>query len=838
MTCHKPQFRSRHVSKYRIGITLTALFLFSYGIFSPTLPIQAKYSAAASPSNIALSLTGNPSVLPADGGTYSALVLEFKNLTSGAPYIGQSQMTILLTSSSPQTGTVPNNVTIAAGAVYLLVNFTTTTLPGSTVISAIASGYPPATLTVTTKNIGGMPTGLQVFLSPSIIPPNEKMNSTAIVQVVDSAGNPVTLGYPLTVTLSSSNTQVGSVPQSLTIQSGQSFGSATFSPTYVAGSTTITASAGNYTAGSAIMTTIGPIARRLVLSAAPSIVPAITNATATIAIQLQDNNSQTPALAPSPVSVVLTSSNSQIINVPNSIVTIPAGASYASISVQFGGYCPLQPFNVANLTASAQGYVKGSVLLACQNAVVASNGLVEYFAPSTLLPNNETYPNVLVVQLVNSDNGAISPAVAQSPITVYARSSDNATMQVNTGPQVMQAGQSQVEFDVSSTFLPGLVAVTAQSPGYSSYTINLLSFGGAPNALSLQFAPKTLLSDGNAYSSITLGLIGGSGQPAQAPVNTVVRLSSTIPSVGQIQSSVMIPAGQTYARATFRTFGFAGSTLITATTSNYTTTNSTLLLVTKAATNLGLSTSPEIVIANGQQYQNLVIQLQDASGNPEKTDSPVAVQLAIQNSSVGSVSPEIVIPPGSTFAHVVLNSTLAQGSTSVTAFATGFTSGQTVFTSTWLQFQTLAYATVPGLKPGASSDITLKVSSNNYPITGASIHWTVTLGRLTNMVNSTNSTGFGSAFFTSGTVPGAAFIVMNVTKPGYKPLIADTSIRIISPNSTSSSHPKGALGIFTEKIVFIPVWGLIVVAVAVPLAAFFFIRRRAGGGEDDYDEEE
>ena len=43
----------------------------------------------------------------------------------------------------------------------------------------------------------------------------------------------------------------------------------------------------------------------------------------------------------------------------------------------------------------------------------------------------------------------------------------------------------------------------------------------------------------------------------------------------------------------------AGSTLITATTSNYTSTNSTLLLVTKAATSLGLSSSPNIGLANG-----------------------------------------------------------------------------------------------------------------------------------------------------------------------------------------------------------------------------------------------
>ena len=64
---------------------------FSFEIFAPSNPLaQTRQSSAQSSSNISLSFTGNPSVLPADGGTYSALVLEFVNSTSGAPYIPQS----------------------------------------------------------------------------------------------------------------------------------------------------------------------------------------------------------------------------------------------------------------------------------------------------------------------------------------------------------------------------------------------------------------------------------------------------------------------------------------------------------------------------------------------------------------------------------------------------------------------------------------------------------------------------------------------------------------------------------------------------------------------------
>lgn len=724
-----------------------------------------------------------------------------------------------------------------------MVNFSTTTLPGNTVISAIAPGFPPATLKMTTENVGGIPTGLQIFLSPSQIPPDKKFNSTVIVEVVDSAGNPVTLGAPLNVTLSSSNSQIGSVNSSLVIQSGQTFGTASFLPTYIAGSTTITASAGNYTTGFGVMTTIGPVARRLVLTAAPSVLPAVNGSTATIAVQLQDNNSQTPALAPSPVSVVFTSSNISVVSVPSPIITIPAGSSYANITVQYGGSCNAAsaPDSTANITASAQGYVKGSVIVTCSPASPSPNTLVEYFAPNTLLPNNAIYQNVVVAQLwyfpPSGSDLQPAPAITNSTITVYARSSDNATMQVITVPQNITAGESQASFNVSSTYLPGLASITVQASNLASSTSSLLSFGGAPTSLSLQFAPKTLLSNGQTYNTVILGLVDGSNNPAKAPVNTPVKLVSTIPSVGQIESSVVIPAGQTYTFATFKTSGVAGSTLIAATTSNYTSTNATLNLVTKAATNLGLTTSPQIVLANGQTYQNIIIQLQDSFGDPEKTDSSVTVQLASQNSTVGSVSPLIVIPPGSTFAHVTINSTFVAGSTSIAAFATGFNSGQTIFTSTLFPLSVEGFALSPFLKPGGRTNVTLTVTSNGIPVSGANVNWTVRSGSLANMINSTDANGTASALFTASAVPGAAFITMNVSKSGYASSLELASVRVIPVNSTTSA-PKGVAGIIDERILFLPIWSLIVVAVVAVVAVLFVVRRRSGPRDYEIDEEE
>ena len=463
--------------------------------------------------------------------------------------------------------------------------------------------------------------------------------------------------------------------------------------------------------------------------------------------------------------------------------------------------------------------------------------------PSTLLPNNATYPGALVVQLqfYNSTSATTIPAVAQNPVTIYARSSNNATMQVSTQSQgsqnsgIIAAGDSEVAISVTSTFLPGTSEITAQSPGLASSTVGLLSFGPAPNSLSISFAPPRLLSDGNTYTPVTVGLIDNStGQPARAPVNTIVNLASTISSVGQVEGSVEIPAGQTYARASFSTFAVNGSTLITASASNYTSTNATLTLVTKAATNLGLYSSPNLILGNGQEFSNIVVQLQDSRGNPEKTDVPVTVRLSVLNSSVGSVPTNAIIPPGNTFTQVELNSSLLAGSTNITAVATGFQSGQASFTSFLLPMQITSFVVNPNLLPGERTNVTITALSNGNPIVGANVNWSSATGLLVSIDNVTDSNGTASVLFTAGNIPGDALVNARVSDPGFSTDVVKSSIRILN---ASSSLPISKPDLLQSNILFIPVWALIVIAVAAPAGAFFFIRRRSSGGYT-VDEEE
>ena len=313
-----------------------------------------------------------------------------------------------LTSSNPQTGTVPSSVLFPGGQAYVVVPFQTTTSPGNTTVSAFASGYEPANLRVDTQELGGIPIALNVTVSPDQIPPEQGLNADVVVQAIDSFGNPVKLASNLVVTLSSSNSQIGSVPSTMVIPAGQSFAVATFSASYVAGKSVVTASASGYLSGSASVSTVGPVPRRLVVSIAPALLSDTLGVNATMSIQLQDNNSQTPALAESPVNVIVTSSNDSVVQPLETVVTIPAGSTYATTVLVAQGEA-----GYANVTASAQGYVKGSALVTTSAPTYSPNSLAVYFAPNTLLPNNQVYNGTVVVEQVEAfSNGSAIPGLS------------------------------------------------------------------------------------------------------------------------------------------------------------------------------------------------------------------------------------------------------------------------------------------------------------------------------------------------------------------------------------------------------------------------------------------
>lgn len=771
------------------SIFCLTLFLFSALAAVPSFSPSASplVSNASSGSELSLQLSVLPSVLPADNGTYSSIVIELVNITSGLPAVPSSNVTIQLTSSNTTVGSVQNPVTFQNGSLYVDAQFHTTFNQGSTTIYATSNGYGTGSVVVTTQFAAGTPAILKVYPSPSSIPADARLSSNIFVEAVDPFGNPVKLPSAVNVSLSSSNLQVGSVPTNLTLNAGQSFGNVTFTPTYSSGTTTIEAKANGFISGNATMTTTGPVGRRLALTVAPSILYAHANWNATLSVQLFDNTTNTPVDAHTPVQVFLTSNNTNIAKVSASPLTISSGDSYGTENLTAGG-----TIGRALVTASAQGYITTSFTVDANTTYSGGDPTLDiiqpYFAPNETLSDNTMYSGAVVAELQTLDEKTldINPALAPAGnVTVWARSSNNATLQVSTSPFKIISGSVDAIFNVNSTYLPGSANITVQANNYNPGIALLTSYGYRPNALSVQVALPELNSDGSSYGIITVGLADNAlNVPVEAPNNIVVNISSSNPSEGSVSSQVTILAGTSFSRAIFTTSGLAGSTIITAVATGYVSSSAPLNLVGAPVDSLKLFVEPNIILAGGADYHDLLaVQEFGTSGNLAKSPYSTNVVLDVSNSSLGSVSPTITINANSNFAFANFNTTLSAGEITVSSIASGFSSANVSFDSTVFPMSVTVNDTQTTVPLGGKLVFDVNVASEGVPLSGATVAFSLggsNLGSVTGP-SETNSQGLASITYTAGSVLGAIPIGVQVTKVGYQEFTESLSVNVVNP---------------------------------------------------------
>ena len=221
----------------------------------------------------------------------------------------------------------------------------------------------------------------------------------------------------------------------------------------------------------------------------------------------------------------------------------------------------------------------------------------------------------------------------------------------------------------------------------------------------------------------------------------------------------------------------------------------------------------------------MVVQLQDPNGNPEKTDVPVTVRLSVRNTTVGSMPEQVVIPPGDTFTQILLGSSLVSGSTNVTAVATGFQSAQSGFGTFLLPLNVTSYFSPPHLLPGERTNLTILVMSNGSPLSNANVNWSVSSGTILSTVNSTDVNGTASAVYAAGPTPGFVSFQMQISKPGYTMYLAKNTLHILNVTTATTTSSGNFL---TSNVSIIPVWSLIIIAVAVPAAAFLLHSEKIG----------
>jgi len=274
-----------------------------------------------------------PTMLPAlNRGEGYSVVAQIQD-ASGTPVKPATTRTVLFESTNLPVGTVsPPSVGITSPASHAYASFVSTWVPGSTTIWARSSGLTNSSRVMTTD--GNKAQKLAVLLGPSKMFAHKLINWGYIVwvQPQDNAGNPARApAGDISVGLSSSNPSVGTVSSgSLTINAGWEANYVAFSSTFVSGTTTITATAGGYGTGSAVMKTVAPRPNKLALDLAPSKLFADGKTYYRVVRILLLDSTGNPALAPvGGISVSLTSSDLARGSVESS-VTIAEGWFYTT----------------------------------------------------------------------------------------------------------------------------------------------------------------------------------------------------------------------------------------------------------------------------------------------------------------------------------------------------------------------------------------------------------------------------------------------------------------------------------------------------------------------------
>jgi len=773
--------------------------------------------ANADTSTLSLSLSEVPPILPADGNSYPAIVVSLVS-SGNKPAVLTNDTIVYLASSQQNVGTVPSSVVIPAGRSYVLANFTTTSIAGTTTVTAQSVGISSASVQVKTATPSGYPAQLKVFPVPSSQLAQPLSAGGLIVEMVDNSGLPAKAVSNTVVTLSSANTGIAFFPVStVTIPQGSFMAVSVYETSLSTGTTTLTASASGFFSGSASVSVVGVSPLALHLYLVPPTVRDHSSARFVVALtDLQGN----PARAPTNIPVTVTQSNTTVVSVPSQVI-IPAG----NISVQ-AGYNTLAT-GTTTITVSAQG-LKGDTETLNVMPALGALSLKLYLAPNPVLADKNVY-NSVVVALVNNSN----PGVLGRSITVNLTSNNLAVGKV-TQSVTIPAGSTFAIVNFTSTFLVGSTTILAQSPGLNPDSILAYTFGPIPSQVVVTASPATLPADGGSYNSLAVTLADPSGNPAIAPVGITVQLSSSNPNIVITNSTVVIPAGSSYAFTQVSTTTSPGTATITATATGYSGSSTQITTVQPGATKLGIYAFPTDffnMLSGNDTY--LAIQLQDTNGNPAKARQPVTVTITSSVSSVLSQPIVEMISPGSTYAatYVSFNNPGSTAiSTSLTASAQGLASSSTQVTIEPYPLSFSLSLSNPQLQQGQNAVITATVMLNGMGLGGATVKFSSINCAITPSQTVTSQAGVAQATLSSCN-PGSAVITATISSPVIgTPLQASgqlqqsTTINVLPP----IQKPSPLQTIFTFPYVLI----LVAVIVISVLGVLIFLRRRNSNFEE------
>jgi hypothetical protein len=567
-------------------------------------------------------------------------------------------------------------------------------------------------------------------------------------------------------------------------------------------------------ASAAVETVPGPAAS-IVLTIIPPRLPADGGVYQAVVISLVDSNNL-PTATLGNITVFLTSSQTNIAAVPDT-VTLDAGQEYVIANVT----TTVTP-GTAMITASAQGLK--SPAPAPLTTVIPSgypSKLVVLTTPATFLARADV--GRVRVEVVDE---AGLPSKALNSIPVQLTSSNASIASLSQSSLTIPAGS--IFADGSFTTLdPGNAFFTATSTGYTSgyavVTVNAACTSSCgPSKLSLRVVaygtPGTLQTDGQTYDVLEVGLQTSSGAPATSTSDVIVQLTSDQSNIASVPALVTIGAGSISALAAVTTSALAGTANITATAAGLVTAAAQVKTVIPAPSKLQTYVAPpSSAFSNNGNYPILVVQLQDASGNPARARQDTNVVVTSSNSSLLSSFVTVGIPKGSDYVFSYLH-TKGVGTAELTASSQDFVSSQSELTSVpsplVVRLQ-LSSTTLPYIYTNQTATFTFTATFEGVPLQNLNVTWGSSGGNLSPLNGNTGTSGSSSTVFTPGSF-GAYNITATTNSPQSGP------VHLVYPLVVAQVPPKPAQTLAQEILGF---WYYIVAAVAVVVVAMVYLFR-------------
>ena len=762
---------SRKVNAPRIkSIVLLAFLASAMVLFVPatTHNVFAQTTKKLTQTDFELAVLPLSSRYPADGNSYSLIIqLQTKD---GKPFESPYDLAIQLSSSDSSVITVPTSVVLRNGESMVTTEMGTTNKSGLVSITAQAEGTLSASATIDTKKLDSLePTKLALYQAPSAFLPNPNVPGKIFVQLLNAQNLPAVTKVPVLVSFSLESTKIGTMPTTATIPAGSDGLFLDFTPTTEVGETTIRASATGLSPGEIKAKTAGPQFLKLVVEFAPPEIPSFKGYDGLMSIQVRDSDN-IPVKLIKPLEAILRSSDIDVAEVPNK-VTIPAGSSYIIDKVKSGG-----DLGTAVITASATGYVSGSgevttLTLAENNPESKTLNLLS--VPTVLDPDNSQHQSFVVYFTDGSGNPYKGQYWEYSSIVL---SSSNP--QVGTIDSLLSTGLTYAVGKFTTTYLEGSTTITASASGLGSSSIGVEIRGHVPTALAVTQAPAIVGANNQSSESLFVSLVDSKGFPVAAAKNTAVFLSSSDLSIAEVPTSVFIPSGSAFTGAEMQLTQKAGETTIVASsqglasgTSKYKTTG---FSGSESEFSLALYAVPSLP-ADGRPYSAILVQLQDALGNPVPAESDVQVSLSSSSLIGGTVERQVIIRDGTSSEFATFTTSTVIDDVTITAASQGLRTVSTEIETTQQPLTMLASAPIPRTASFEELSVAYDVYSGTIPIQGV----TVTTGglhakpttALTDVIGHVDSVYVPSQ-------PGQNSIIATASKPGFRDATVTSQISL------------------------------------------------------------